>query len=201
VTARFSALAASLVVLGLVGAGCSGDPAKPKPLKSSTAAAPSSSGGTASASPSASATASSSAAAPSMPDAAKGSSAAAAKTFVRYWVAVLDYSGPRGESALLRRLSSARCLDCEGIADFIDSVSRHGGRIAGAGWTVKNANVTSRSRDGSVTIKAAVRVHPQTVVLKEGARPRKFYGADRVKTFKLTRGGAHWVVVRLDQGV
>jgi hypothetical protein len=66
---------------------------------------------------------------------------------------------------------------------------------------VQRTTVTSRTTTGSVTIKASVRVHPQTVVMKRGGEPRRFYGANRVKTFKLTRKKDHWVVARLDQGV
>ena len=105
-------LAASAVTLALGLSGCTNDAAEPSPLESPSG----------SASPSASPSAAAADAPPSMPPEARGTTAASAEAFVRHWVAVLNYSGPAGESAELRRLSTKACVDCDAIADFIDTV-------------------------------------------------------------------------------
>jgi len=134
-----------------------------------------------------------------MPAAAKGTSAAAAKAFVRYWVAVLDYSGPAGKSERLRELSSLRCIDCDAIADAIDSVHKHKGRISGKGWSILKLASALGHQNASRVVRAQVQVHPQVVVTRRGAPPRQFSGGKRLKVFYLEARNGAWKVTKLDQ--
>ncbi len=131
--------------------GCSGDAPEPGPLRSSSAS-PSSSSPT---SPSPrSPSASVSEAAPTLPPEAKGTDEASAEAFVRHWVAVLDYSGPAGDSRALRQLSTPGCVDCDAIADFIDDVAVHNGRIQGKGMAVAR-RTTHSGRKGKQVVTAS----------------------------------------------
>ena len=184
-------LAAFAVTVSLGLSGCTNDAAEPSPLASPTdsgASSPSQSASVADA-------------APSMPAEARGTSAAAAEAFVRHWVEVLNYSGPAGNSRQLRRISSSECVDCDAIADFIDTVSRDGGRITGRGWTFLTTKSVTKTSPHATTVRAAVRVNPQTVVIKRGAKPQRFKGGERVKTFHLVSSTGVWKLVQLDQGV
>ena len=136
-----------------------------------------------------------------MPPEARGTTPAAAEAFVRHWVEVLNYSGPAGESAALRRISTKACVDCDAIADFIDTVSRGGGRISGRGWTFVSSKSVRRVSSHAATVQADIRVNPQTVIVKRGARPQRFRGGERLKTFHLSSATGMWKLVRLDQGV
>jgi len=176
---------AVLVLVGVLAAACT-DNADPKPLPSPSAspsASPSSSGPVA----------------PTLPAEAKGKSAASAKAFVRYWVAVLNYSGPAGDTRDLRSLSAQRCIDCDAIADFIEQVSGAGGAITGKGWTVRNVRIIDGAGTNGPTLDALVDVSPQRVIPKAGAKPRRFPGGKRLKTFWLQWQHATWSVSRLDQ--
>lgn len=187
-----SSLIVAAAVLGLVLAGCSDRAAEPQPLRPSSAPT--------SASPKSTDAADVGATLPSMPTVAKGTSAASAKEFVRHWIAVLNYSGPAGESVALRQLSSPRCLDCDAITDAIDRVSRNRGSISGRGWTLVRTVPLQPKREDWFRIRALVLVNTQTVVLKAGGKPRKFAGGRSIKTFDLAPKGKGWVVRRLEQG-
>jgi hypothetical protein len=180
-------LAACGVLLAAGAAGCTDTSARPKPLPS-----PSPSSAVASPTPSPSATP------PSLPAEARGTSAAAAKAFVRYWVEVLNASAMSGRSASLRAASSKGCVGCLAIADFIDQVRERGGAIRGDGWDVRSVRVIDESEPGYV-IDALVNVRPQTVVERRGAEPRRFNGGRRLKTFWVGRADDRWKITRLDQ--
>ncbi len=181
--------------LGLALAACSNQAAAPAPLPSDGSAK----------TPSVPATSKSPtidadpATLPSMPSAAMGTSDDAAKEFVRYWISVLNYSGPAGTTSKLRQFSSSKCFDCDAIADLIDRVAKAGGRIEGKGWTVRKATITGSTASG-LRIITSVTVHPQVLVVKRAAKPKRFPGAPVVvKVFFLKPVGNHWTVRRLDQ--
>jgi Family of unknown function (DUF6318) len=197
VSVRSLALAASLLVLGLVGAGCSGDPAKPKPLKSSTAAASSSGSATASTSPSASVTASSSAAAPTMPAAAKGTSAAAAEAFARYYVDLINYAMRTGDTDPMRSTTEKDCRTCFVVANGIDNIYRTHGRIKGDGWQVLRAS-TSKPRRSEARVKMHVRITKQTVFDSPSARPSSSRPSNGRLELALIRSSRDWAVRKLE---
>jgi hypothetical protein len=71
---------------------------------------------------------------PVMPALAKRHSTAGAKAFIRYFVAVLNYSHRAHSTRRLRTLSAKDCLVCTVIARSIDAMRKSGGEQTGAAW-------------------------------------------------------------------
>jgi hypothetical protein len=190
---RFGALAASAVLLGCALAGCTDDAPEPEPLPSPAASSAPTASASASASPSPAS------GPPTMPPEARGTSRASAEAFVRHWVDSLNYSGPQGDTASLRRLSTADCIDCDAIADAIDRVHDQGGSIAGRGWAVLRMDSTRGAGNSEWIVRTRTRVHPQAVVTQRGERPQRFRGGTRLKIFGVARVDQSWRVINLDQ--
>ena len=185
--------AAAALVLGL--AGCSDDAVKPKPLPSSSST-PSAFNSNNIGEPSSRASLDSP---PVMPSAAMGRDARSARAFVQYWIAVLNYSGPAGRSARLRRLSGSTCVDCDAIADAIDTVRQNDGRIYGRGWSVARSVIVPSPRSNMARVAATVTVNPQIVVEQRGSKPRRFAGGRGLKVFDLRVTSDGWLVDHLKQ--
>ena len=178
-------MAAVAVGVTLVVAGCTdGSSPKPSPL-------PSPSASSSSAAPSLSA--------PAMPAEAKGTSAASAKAFVRYWIETLNFAGLSGDTARLRESSAQECAACTGIAEFIDRVYSRGGSISGDGWGIRQIRLVDRGPGRGMTVDALVDVKPQEVVKRKGGKAQNFSGGRRLKTFFVTPRQNSWHVARLDQ--
>lgn len=136
--------------------------------------------------------------APTMPAEAQGTSRAAAKAFVRHWIAVLNYAGPNGDAEAIRSISSQDCAACTGIADFIEDVHQAGGTIEGDGWRPRRMTVVSETQQEMVLDVLTV-VTEQRVRTEPAAKVKTFPGGDRVKTFWVSRVNGAWTVTRLDQ--
>jgi hypothetical protein len=180
-----SRAAIAALVLGLVIAGCQSNP-EPPPLDRTSASS--------SLTPSPSPTDSP----PPLPHAARGTSEASAKAFVRHWIDALNYAGPSADVRQLRELSAPDCTACEAIGDFIAQVQSDGGVIRGAGWKVLSLEVVSSAPDSTV-VDAHVKVAPQHVRQSRSSKLRTFPGGIRLKTFWLRADGSSWKVTRLDQ--
>ena len=113
VTGTRAVIAAVVLTLGL--AGCSDDPeprvAPPTPTAPSTT-------GTSVETP------------PEMPDAAKGTDAAAAEAFVRFFQDAVNYAQRTGDVELLRRLG-LKCGGCDAGVNFIQDAYEGNGTITG----------------------------------------------------------------------
>ena len=185
---RSPALAAAAVVAAVLSSGltgCESSPAPgPMPKAQSTVPEPSPS-------PSPSA--------PTMPAAAKGSGAKAAKAFARYWIESLNYAGNSGDTYVLRNISSRSCKACAAIANFVDRVYRNGGTIRGDGWELMSLKVVSSAGPRKKTVDALVTVHQQTVIARRGDKPNHYAGGRRLKTLWLATHEGSWKVERLDQ--
>ena len=177
-------MAGLAVGVTLLVAGCTdGSSPKPSPLPSVTASSSSA------ATPSA----------PAMPAEAKGTSAASAKAFVRYWIETLNFAGSSGATARLREASTPECAACTGIAEFIDRVYTRGGSISGDGWGIRQIRLVDRGPGRGMTVDALVDVAPQEVVKRKGGKSQHFNGGRRLKTFLVTPRQNSWHVARLDQ--
>lgn len=180
----FPAVAVLTVATALTG--CQSNP-EPPPLE--TAPSPS---------PSPTSTEPTSEPAPTMPAEAEGTSRAAAKAFVRHWIAVLNYAGPSGDASALRAISTSDCAACGGIADFIEEVHEAGGTIEGEGWRPKRITVVSSTQQ-QVVLDVLTEVSEQKVQSAASAEATTFPGGERIKTFWLSRRNGAWVLARLDQ--
>jgi Family of unknown function (DUF6318) len=115
VTGTRVVIAAVALVLGL--AACSGeepepDVAPPSPTTPSTT-------GAAAETP------------PEMPEAAKGTDAAAAEAFVEFYWEMVDYAQSSGDLDALRQISSDRCIACQAGIDTLDEIFDKSGVITG----------------------------------------------------------------------
>lgn len=185
----------ALVLCGALSA-CSDHAGSPKPLAPATSPATPSPTATSRTSPSPSVTGP-----PTMPAEARGTSKASAEAFVRHWVDVLNYSGSAGDSRSLRRLGKRNCQDCDAIADYIDSIGKAHGIILGRGWTLRSTGTPHQESGGGFSVRAVIRVNPQTVVPEPAAVPRHYKGGQRIKTFHLSPSNGSWKLLGLDQGI
>lgn len=175
-TVGWSVVAASLVAS--LGA-CSAGSAEPAPLP------------TVKPSPSASTT---QASAPTMPAAARGTDAKAAKAFVRHYISVLNYSSATGDVQRLDSLGAAGCKSCRSVARRINGVYEAGGRLEGRGWIV-TAIVSVESRKArSATVDVGVKLSPQRVFKSRGSKPLALRGGRLPLTFHLVWQGSNWAV-------
>lgn len=178
------AVVCSMLALALAGCGSS----NPKPASPASEPVPSSVTPTASASP----------VAPTLPAEAKGTSAAAAKAFVRHFVETLNYSETSGDTTALRTLYSRECAFCEGISDGLDRIKLHGGAIKTTGWTVLGLDMSNPSAGRPIQVVATVRVAPQTVIMKRGAKAEHFGGQTHgVRRFLLRERDGMWLITDL----
>jgi hypothetical protein len=181
-------LAACGVLLAAGVSGCTDTSARPKPLPS-----PSPSSSVASPTPSPSATP------PSLPAEARGTSAAAAKAFVRYWVEVLNHAGATGNTAQLDEVSDDNCRSCQAVIRSIDEAYRAGGYFRGNGWSVETLQPQPFQTKTRPVLSAGVHIAPQDVLRREGGKVTHFEGGQRSMLFRLQWAGGHWTVLQVDQ--
>ncbi|MGB0099090.1 MAG: DUF6318 family protein [Nocardioides sp.] len=118
-TGTRAVIAAVVLTLGL--AGCSGEDPEPN-LAPSASTSPTSPAPTPSPS---------GPVAPTMPEAAKGTDAAAAEAFVKFYWDTVNYAQKTGDVDGLRDLSSTRCIACQAGIDYLDDVFANDGEISG----------------------------------------------------------------------
>lgn len=178
---------AGVVVAGLViSAGCT----PPNP-----AAAP-----VPSATPSVSASAVPSSAAPDdagppeMPAAARGSGPRAAKAFVRHYIDLVNYAVAQGDTEAISRLGARSCASCSNVIERIEEVYESGGQIEGGGWTLIAVSTNGTTDPQRPIVDVGIRMKPQRVQVRRGARWRKFDGGRMPASFRLVRRSDHWVV-------
>ncbi len=78
---------------------------------------------------------------PAMPDAAKGTDAAAAEAFVEFYWGLVNEAQTTGEVDALRMFAD-NCPTCEGGISSVESIYRDGGEIRGKGGAVSNFSTT-----------------------------------------------------------
>ncbi len=171
----------TIALATLVLSGCGADNPAPPPLPTASQ----------SASPTA-------ATPPVMPDSARGTTRAAAKEFVRYYVAVMSYATRTGDTDLLRAASSKQCSACNSIAKSLEEIRDAGGRVETADLVVKHIVVDSVGPDGTLLLVADVSVPPQKVFETGSSEPQTFSGIDSdPHHFTLTKSNNGWTVTSL----
>ena len=177
--ARAVLAAVPLLALALALGGCSGDP-KPKfePTPSVSASA------------SASATA-----APVMPDAARGTDAAAAEAFVRFYWDTVNYAQATGDVEALRPLASPECAPCRAGVAYLERVVAKGGRITGGRATVKvkRSSLMQGPSGNDAAVKIVLTTTPQVVDYPQGA-DEHYPGGTRVVNAFLKPSGGSWLM-------
>lgn len=126
-----TALTALSMISALALGACSGDDPEPKLADPSPSASLPSSPST---------TAVSGPVEPTMPAEARGTDAAAAEAFVKFYWEMVNYAQATGDTSGLRGLSSG-CRPCDSGAAFIESVYGNGGQLTGGVGRVDHTNV------------------------------------------------------------
>jgi hypothetical protein len=175
-------LAACGVLLAAGAAGCTDTSARPKPLPS-----PSPSSAVASPTPSPSATP------PSLPAEARGTSAAAAKAFVRHYIATVNYATATGDTSVLATLDDGSCDSCSSVISRVHTVYDAGGKIVSRGWQITSLSVLP-ARPKRPIVDAGLRLSPQSVIRQRGGQPEHFRGGRLPVTFRLVLGNQGWRV-------
>ncbi len=175
--ARSTAVAAALLVAGLV-AGCS-DEDPPRPIESTkSSSGPSSPSSAATTEPTPTGPVE-----PTLPAEAREETEAGAEAFVRFYYAMINYATATGEVTNLERLHEPSCEGCQGGIDQVERVYDRGGRIEGSGYQVLRVE-TIRLRDGFWSVTARTRIGDQ-FVRGAGDLNQKFPGG---------RGGLHFTL-------
>jgi len=183
---RVLAVPALIVGLVLAVGGCSSD-AEPSPMP------------TPSSRPSESVSESPSATPPAMPAEASGTSPAAAKAFVRHWIASLNYASSTGDTTAVQALSAADCESCTASFERIATVYANGGSIRSDGWQVRTMQLVPGQSTSQPMIDVGIRLTPQVVIKGRGSQPQEFDGGQLPMTFTLSRGFDSWRVTRLER--
>jgi hypothetical protein len=140
-TSRLAVVAAALALASPVLAGCSDDPPTAAPPPTAASSSPTGSSGTPSGPP-------------ALPAAAKGTTPAAAKAFVRYYVDLINYGLETLDAKPLRTASSETCDFCAGIAKALDRSRRLDRSYEGGRWHLRKISIVP----GSSATKVATQV-------------------------------------------
>jgi hypothetical protein len=165
-------LTAALLVAGLL-SGCGADNPKPPPLPTptNTATAPTE---------------------PALPDAAKGTTKAAAVEFVKYYVAQLSYATSTGKTEGLAKLGADGCKSCTALVDRITSIYSAGGHAQGEGYSISTSS--SRRQGAAVVVDGELVNLPQRVWMSEKSAPQDSPESNVLVSFVLARKGESWQI-------
>lgn len=188
------------LLFSLAVSACSGDsvagPSDPTPTPETTSMSSSSTSPPTSA-PTSSATQEPPAQPPEMPALAEEKSPAGAKAFVKYYMAVLNYSWHAGSATLARRFSTPDCIACRGIARSIDQMARSGGYYRGGEWAAALPVLIPSEPIDKPVVHTALEQSPGTWKRSEEDRLRRIPSSRQYIDVHLTRVGASWKVTSL----
>ncbi|HET7414971.1 MAG TPA: DUF6318 family protein, partial [Arthrobacter sp.] len=136
---------------------------------------------------------------PTLPAAARGKGARAAKAFVRYYIATMNHAVATGDTSLVHSLSASDCESCASVNERIEHVYRSGGHIASAGWKIMNVRLVPRQPHRRPLVDVGLELSPQLVIKRAGASPSRFPGGRMPVTFHLARTSHGWVVAQWER--
>lgn len=181
VTGTRAVIAAVALTLGL--AGCSSDDpeprvAPPSPTSPSTT-------GTSAETP------------PQMPDAAKGTDAAAAEAFVEFYWETVDYAQRTGDLDPLRQVSSEDCLACRSGIQRLEEIFAKDGVISGG--TSRVARPKTVFVEGNAGLDAVVEFDlsstRQRIDYPAGETDEAYRGGTSAMRARLQRDGIGWIML------
>jgi hypothetical protein len=167
----------------LVVAGCQSNPEPPPLDRTSTSESP-----TPSPSPPVDAP-------PPLPDAAKGTSEASAKAFVRHYVELINFAVATGSTQAFTAVSDRNCVSCNAVADRVRNVYGAGGSIISDGWVIESIQTVPSQPTRAPKFDVGLRLSKQIVRKAADSRPETFEGGKLPATFHLVRRGDAWFIL------
>jgi hypothetical protein len=134
-----------------------------------------------------------------MPAEAKGTSAASAKAFVRYYIEAVNFGLGTGDVSKLRPLSDSGCTSCSAVADSIATVYENGDRLKGKGWELRGISPVANQPRSRPILETSVLINPQTKISGSGADPERRPGGRKLMVFHLESRDGQWVVSQWEQ--
>jgi len=119
---------------------------------------------------------------PTMPAAARGTDAAAAEAFVKFYWEMADYAQATGDLDGLRALGTDACRACQTVLDYLAGIYDHGGSVTGGETTVTGTVATGV--DGGPGASYAVRgtvANTRQVIDDPRKRKEQVFPAARVR--------------------
>lgn len=134
---------------------------------------------------------------PALPEAARGTSSAAAKAFVEYWIAALNYAGHTGEIDELRRVSATKCRACNGYIKAIRTTYASGGRFEGGEWRVTSAEAFSTGGQSEFAVALTVEIAEQVSQPDERSPEETTSPSTNTGDFIVSRTPRGWQMMRI----
>jgi hypothetical protein len=133
-----------------------------------------------------------------MPSSAQGESREGAADFVGFWVETLNYATDSGDTEGLKSLAAKDCTSCADFARTLDQIYAAGGHVESKGWELESAVPVADQPETEPSFQLALKLAPQTVYEKKGAKPKEFRGGTQPARIFLIRESDHWLVKQLD---
>lgn len=132
-----------------------------------------------------------------MPDAARGTTPAAAKAFARYWVALLNYAGTSGDVKPMRVLASRSCTTCHSIERRVTRVYERGGHFVGGQWRPTSSRAV-RLTSNKFLVSLGLLIPKQTIYESASASPQTSQSTKGNLDLWLLAQDGSWIVTRMD---
>jgi hypothetical protein len=98
-----------------------------------------------------------------MPRVAATNSPRGAKSFVGYWVKMVNFAQATGRAQTLAHLTQSHCAGCRGVLKAIRKPYANGGRIEGGRWIVGRLRELPPDYGADWGAFAQARARPQTI--------------------------------------
>lgn len=134
---------------------------------------------------------------PTLPAEARGTSPAAAKAFVRYFVETINFGMSSGDTSPLREASAPGCVTCLAIADKIDQNHAGSAYLVGSGWKIKGLQYIRIAADKAL-VAVPVEISAQRSYASPGAAPERSAPTRGNLDVRLNWAAGRWRVTRLD---
>ncbi|MBA2953382.1 hypothetical protein HZF07_06625 [Nocardioides sp. CGMCC 1.13656] len=132
---------------------------------------------------------------PEMPQAAKGTDAAAAEAFVKFYWETVNFAQATGDVEDLSRLST-KCVNCDNGIEFIKSVYSDGGTIDGGDGKPTHIETRFTNLQGEwwAIVDCTVALTPQDVDASGTEHDEHYAGGQRAIRMYLQPSEGSWVV-------
>jgi hypothetical protein len=132
------------------------------------------------------------------PSANVSANEASAERFASLWVTTLNKATTSGDTTQLKSLGLKTCKVCADFANQLDQIYGAGGHVTSQGWTIETVIPESGATATQRILQIKAKVAPQTVVLKKGAKPKKYKGGEQQIRMVLAFVNNGWKINRID---